>query len=108
MYQMSYTRLDIPYLVSKLSSYTSNLRVKHLQGITRVLKSLHFTCDYGLHYYSRVIDNLMYLMSYTRLDIAYMVSKLSSYTGNLGVKHLQGITRVLKYLHFIVIMGYTI
>ena len=50
MYVMSCTRLDIAYLVSKPSSYTSNLGVKHLQGITRVPKYLRFTCDYGLHY----------------------------------------------------------
>ena len=50
--------------------------------------------------YSRVIGNLMYLMGYTRLDIAYSVSKLSSYTSNPKVKHWQGIMRVLKYLRF--------
>ena len=37
--------------------------------------------------YSRVIGSLMYLMSCTRPDIAYLVSKLSSYTSNLGTKH---------------------
>ena len=49
---------------------------------------------------SRVIGSLMYLMSCTRHDIAYAVSKLSSYMGNLGAKHWQGIMRVLKYLRF--------
>ena len=42
----------------------------------------------------------MYLMSCTRPDIAYSVSKLSSYTSNLGAKHCQGIIRVLQYLRF--------
>ena len=37
--------------------------------------------------YSRVIDNLMYLMSCTRPDIAYTVNKLSRYTSNLEVMH---------------------
>ncbi|WJZ94150.1 hypothetical protein VitviT2T_013032 [Vitis vinifera] len=50
--------------------------------------------------YSRVIGSLMYLMSCTRLDIAYAVSKLSRYTSNPGAKHWQGIIRVLKYLRF--------
>ena len=50
MYLMSCIRLDITYLVSKLSSYTSNPRAKHWQGIMRVLKYLRFTRDYGLHY----------------------------------------------------------
>ena len=37
--------------------------------------------------YSRVISSLMYLMSYTRLDIAYVVSKLSGYMSNPRAKH---------------------
>ena len=50
--------------------------------------------------YSRIIGSLMYLMSCTRPDIAYAVSKLSRYTSNPGAKHWQGIIRVLKYLRF--------
>ena len=42
----------------------------------------------------------MYLMSCTRLDIAYAVNKLSRYTSNPGAMHWQGIMRVLKYLRF--------
>ena len=58
MYLMSCTRPDIAYSISKLSSYTSNPRAKHWQGIMRVLKYLRFTCDYGLHYtrYSIVLE----------------------------------------------------
>ena len=58
MYLMSCTRPDIAYLVSKLSSYPSNPRAKHYQGIMRVLKYLRFTRDYGLHYtrYHDVLD----------------------------------------------------
>ncbi|RVW87884.1 Retrovirus-related Pol polyprotein from transposon TNT 1-94 [Vitis vinifera] len=50
--------------------------------------------------YSRIIGSLMYLMSCTRPDIAYAVSKLSRYMSNPGAKHWQGIIRVLKYLRF--------
>ena len=50
MYLMSCIRSDIAYSIGKLSSYMSNLEAKHWQGIMRVLKYLHFTCDYGLHY----------------------------------------------------------
>ena len=50
MYLMSCTRLDIAYLVGKLSGYTSKPGAKLWQGIMRVLKYLRFTCDYGLHY----------------------------------------------------------
>ena len=50
MYLMNCKRLDIAYVVNKLSRYTSNLRAKHWQGIMRVLKYLKFTHDYGLHY----------------------------------------------------------
>ena len=48
--------------------------------------------------YSRIIGSLMYLMSRTRPDIAYAVSKLSRYTSNPGSDHWKGITRVLRYL----------
>ena len=50
--------------------------------------------------YSRVIGSLMYLMSCTRPDIAYAVSKLSRYTSNPGSDHWKGITRVLRYLRY--------
>ena len=50
--------------------------------------------------YSRIIGSLMYLMSCTRPDIAYAVSKLSRYTSNPGKEHWIAINRVLKYLRF--------
>ena len=51
-------RLDIAYAISKLSSYMSNPRDKHWQGIIRVFKYLRFTLDYRLHYtgYHVVLD----------------------------------------------------
>ncbi|GJT70193.1 hypothetical protein Tco_1029479 [Tanacetum coccineum] len=50
-----------------------------------------------LEYY-RVIDCLMYAMTYTRPDIAFVVGKLSRYTINPDTQHWQTIQRVLKYL----------
>ena len=49
-YLMSCIRPDLTYVVNKLSSYTSNPRAKHWQGIMRVLKCLRYTWDYGLHF----------------------------------------------------------
>ena len=37
--------------------------------------------------YARVIGSLMYLMSCTRPNIAFSVSRLSRYTSNPGVDH---------------------
>nr|GEU98824.1 zinc finger, CCHC-type [Tanacetum cinerariifolium] len=48
--------------------------------------------------YSRVIGCLMYAMTCTRPDIAFIVGKMSRYTSNLGTQHWQAIQRVLKYL----------
>ncbi|GAB2288019.1 hypothetical protein Dimus_037974 [Dionaea muscipula] len=42
----------------------------------------------------------MYLMSCTRPDIAYSVSRLSRYTSNPGENHWKAIVRVLHYLRY--------
>nr|GEZ69384.1 zinc finger, CCHC-type [Tanacetum cinerariifolium] len=46
--------------------------------------------------YSRVIGYLMYAMTCTRLDIIFVVCKLSRYTSNLGTQHWQAIQRASK------------
>ncbi|GJT94316.1 zinc finger, CCHC-type containing protein [Tanacetum coccineum] len=48
--------------------------------------------------YSRVIGFLMYAMTCTRPDIAFVVGKLSRYTSNPGTQHWQAIQWVLNYL----------
>ncbi|GJT59701.1 zinc finger, CCHC-type containing protein [Tanacetum coccineum] len=48
--------------------------------------------------YSKVIVCLMYAITCTRLDIAFVVGKLSRYTSNPGTQYWQAIQRVLKYL----------
>ncbi|GJY94992.1 zinc finger, CCHC-type containing protein, partial [Tanacetum coccineum] len=44
--------------------------------------------------YSRVIGCLMYAMTCTRPDIAFVVGKLSRYTSNPGTQHWQAIQRI--------------
>ncbi|GJX98294.1 zinc finger, CCHC-type containing protein [Tanacetum coccineum] len=46
--------------------------------------------------YSRVIGCLMYAMTCTRPDIAFVVGKLSRYTSNPGTQHWQAIQRASK------------
>ncbi|GJX02653.1 zinc finger, CCHC-type containing protein [Tanacetum coccineum] len=48
--------------------------------------------------YSRVIGCLIYAMTCTRPNIAFVVGKLSMYTSNSGTQHWKAIQRVLKYL----------
>ena len=50
MYLMSCTRADIAYMVSKLSTYTSNPSTDNWKVIVRVLKYLKYTHNYGMHY----------------------------------------------------------
>ena len=50
MYLMSCTRPDIAYSISKLSRFTSNSGTDHWKAITRVLRYLRATRDYGLSY----------------------------------------------------------
>ncbi|GKA39602.1 zinc finger, CCHC-type containing protein [Tanacetum coccineum] len=55
--------------------------------------------------YSRAIGCLMYAMTSTRLDIAYVVGKLSRYTTNPSTHHWHAIMRVFKYLKKIMDYG---
>ena len=50
MYLMNCTRLDLAYVVSRLSKYTSNPGKSHWTTIIRVLRYLRHTQNYGLHY----------------------------------------------------------
>ena len=50
MYAMTCTRPDIAYAVGILSRYTSNPSRLHWQGVTRILKYLKATKDYGICY----------------------------------------------------------
>lgn len=47
--------------------------------------------------YSKVISRLMYLMGYTRPNIAYAECKLGRYMSNLGDDHWQAIVKMLRY-----------
>ncbi|CAM8901338.1 unnamed protein product [Rhodiola kirilowii] len=53
---------------------------------------------FSLLQYYQVISCLLYAMTSTRHDIAYVVGKLSRYTSNSSTHHWEAIRRVLKYL----------
>ena len=48
--------------------------------------------------YAQIIGSLMYLANCTKLDIAYAIGRLSSYTQSPNQDHWVAIRRVLKYL----------
>jgi hypothetical protein len=48
--------------------------------------------------YSQIIGLLMYLVSTTRTDISFAMSKLSRFVSNPGDDHWRGLERVLRYL----------
>ena len=48
--------------------------------------------------YARIIGSVMFLMNYTRPDIAYSVSRLSRYTHNPSSDHWIALRRLLRYL----------
>ena len=96
-------------LIISQSHYVDNILGKFDKdnsGISKTLvdATLHLSKNKGESVsqveYSKVIGTLMCLMSCTRPNITYSISKLSSYTSNPGAKHWQGIMRVLKYLRF--------
>ena len=78
------------------SNYVDNILGKFDKNNIGIVKTLvdvtlHLSKNKGesvsqVEYY-RIIGSLMYLMSYTRPDIAYVVSKLSSCTSNPRAKH---------------------
>jgi hypothetical protein len=49
--------------------------------------------------YVGVIDNFMYAMVCTRLEIAHAVGVLSMYMSKLGKEYWTTIKRVFRYLH---------
>nr|GEV55897.1 ribonuclease H-like domain, reverse transcriptase, RNA-dependent DNA polymerase [Tanacetum cinerariifolium] len=71
---------------------------------TPIDTSLHLSKNRGVGVtqleYSRIIGMLMYLMTSTRPDLAYDVSRLSRYTSNPGNAHWKDITRVLHYVRY--------
>ena len=48
--------------------------------------------------YAKIIGSVMFLMNYTRPDIAYVVSRLSRYTHNPSNEHWNDLHRLLRYL----------
>ncbi|KAL0378951.1 UNVERIFIED_CONTAM: Retrovirus-related Pol polyprotein from transposon TNT 1-94 [Sesamum radiatum] len=48
--------------------------------------------------YAKIIGSVMFLMNYTRPDIAYAVSRLSRYTHNPNNEHWSALHRLLRYL----------
>ncbi|KAK4390233.1 Retrovirus-related Pol polyprotein from transposon TNT 1-94 [Sesamum angolense] len=56
--------------------------------------------------YAKIIVSVMFLMNYTRPDIAYAVSRLSCYTHNPNKEHWDALHRLLKYLKVSSTSGY--
>lgn len=52
----------------------------------------------GQSKYAQIIESLMHLMNFTRLDIAYAMCNLRRYTHNLNNEHWSTLMRLIKYL----------
>ncbi|KAJ9561120.1 hypothetical protein OSB04_006280 [Centaurea solstitialis] len=96
-------------LVLSQTHYVDKILEKFNQGDTSIARtpidtSQHLSKNRGDSVaqveYSRIIGSLMYLMSCTRPDLAYAVSRLSRYTSNPSVEHWKSITRLLRYLRY--------
>jgi hypothetical protein len=49
-------------------------------------------------WYRSILASCIYMMMWTRPDIAFAVSKLSKFMHNPGAKHIQALKRLLRYL----------
>ncbi|GJR00472.1 zinc finger, CCHC-type containing protein [Tanacetum coccineum] len=74
------------------------IKIKHESNGIAISQSHYIEKAVSQLEYSRVIGYLMYAMTCTRPDIAFVVGKLSRYTSNPSTQHWQAIQRVLKYL----------
>ena len=96
-------------LILSQSHYIEKILKKFKQNDSSLMRTpvdvnLHLSKNNGKclsqQEYAQVIRSLMYVMNCTRLDIAYVVNKLSRYTSNLGPDHWKAIVRVLRYLKY--------
>ncbi|GJW72735.1 hypothetical protein Tco_0132105 [Tanacetum coccineum] len=67
------------------------IRIKHESNGIAISQSHYIENAVSQLEYSRVIGCLMYAMTCTRTDIAFVVGKLSRYTSNPGTQHWQAI-----------------
>lgn len=61
---MSCARLNIAYVASELSRYTSNPSVDNWKAIVRVLRYLRYICNYGCTSYLAVLERFNDATSY--------------------------------------------
>ena len=96
-------------LILSQSHYIEKILKKFKQNDSSLMRTpvdvnLHLSKNNGKclsqQEYAQVIRSLMYVMNCTRLDIAYVVNKLSRYTSNLGPDHWKAIVKVLRYLKY--------
>ena len=71
---------------------------------THVYVNLHLSKNNGKclsqQEYAQAIGSMMYVMNCTRPNVAYAVSKLSTYISNPSSDHWKAIVRVLRYLKY--------
>ncbi len=74
-------RLDIIYVVIKLSRFTSNSNEIHFIAVKRVFKYLKTTIKYGITYFNKFINN-KFIINYYNADYIgdlYIVKSTSGY-----------------------------
>nr|KYP74641.1 hypothetical protein KK1_007328 [Cajanus cajan]KYP74643.1 hypothetical protein KK1_007330 [Cajanus cajan] len=62
---LTFTRLDITYVVQHVCLFMHDLREAHMHALKRILRYLQGTMDFGLHLYSSSTSTLL---SYTDAD----------------------------------------
>jgi len=80
------------------------LQVKIAQMKTPINITVHLSNNKGkrinLLKYSWIIERLMYVINYTKLDITYLITKLNGFTSNPSMDHWKVINKELRYSRY--------
>ena len=99
--------LNQSHYIEKMLDKFKHLNIEEVNTLFDSSMKLNDYCDKAVAQleYANVIGSFMYVMHYTRPDIAFAICKLSRYTSKPNTNHWKGIARVFGYLKRTIDLG---